>query len=99
MEVYICMGCESRFAASGRPKRCKGCGKGSGFIRPFSEASYVLAGMEGTDKERAVVREIVEGERLSATLRSAGRDVSAKSGEMERNSPLFYGMGDNPTLF
>lgn len=68
-------------------------------MRPFSAASYTLAGMEGCDDEREAARLVQEGEDLTAILRGPGRDVSAKAGEMERHSPLFHGKGDNPSLF
>jgi hypothetical protein len=36
---------------------------------------------------------------LEAEMRKPLRDISNAAGEMERKSPLFYGHGDNPTLF
>lgn len=58
----------------------------------------VLAGMAGdvaADRESAAA---VSGEELTAKMREA-RNVSAKAGDLERNSPLFFGTGENPGLF
>jgi hypothetical protein len=99
LETFVCLGCGERVAAQARPRGCKACGRGSGFMRPFSEASYALAGMEGCDSERESAAGVATAQRLSERLRAPGRDVSADAGEMERNSPLFFGTGENPTLF
>jgi hypothetical protein len=98
LETFICMKCETRVAAYARPRRClkPSCGAGSGFMRPFSAASYALAGMEGCDDEREAARLVQEGEDLTAILRGPGRDVSAKAGAMEVHSPLFRDTDANP---
>jgi hypothetical protein len=100
---YICMGCGTQQVAlrDSRPKRCikPTCQKGGGFIRPLSEASLALVGMESVTGDRAAALAVSEGESLSARLREPGGDVSAIAGRMERDSPLFFGKGDNPGLF
>ena len=39
------------------------------------------------------------GQELTAKLCEPGKDISTQAGEMERKAPLFFGTGDNPTLF
>lgn len=58
-----------------------------------------LPGMESADSERADARAAAQGQTLTAAMREPIRDVSAMSGLMERDAPLFYGIGSNPTLF
>ena len=53
----------------------------------------------GTDAEREQARIEAEAEQLSAELRRPLADISTKAGKMERESPLFYGTGENPLLF
>ena len=50
-----------------------------------------LPGMEGADEERKAVAGEEEGQRLTEQLRTPKKDISAASGKMERESPLFYG--------
>lgn len=66
-------------------------------IRP--EDSLPLAGMHTADTDRAKARGEAEGAELSAEIRRPLRDISDAAGKMERSSPLFFGTGDNPTLF
>ena len=66
-------------------------------LRP--EDSLTLAGMEHADAERRQAEAIQQAQDLTALMYQPGRNISAKAGEIERNSPLFYGTGDNPTLF
>ena len=66
-------------------------------IRP--EDSLTLAGMSDVDAQREAARFLRQAEELTAIMYQPGRNISAKAGEIERNSPLFYGTGDNPTLF
>lgn len=69
--------------------------------QPESHAihSYALPGMEGADAERAEAEAVAQGEELTAELSKPLADISARSGQMERSSPLFFGTGDNPGLF
>ena len=58
-----------------------------------------FAGMEAVDNEREEARELAYAEELTKILRSPKADVSEKAGRMEREAPLFFGTGENPTLF
>jgi GGDEF domain-containing protein/2'-5' RNA ligase len=66
-------------------------------VRP--EDSLALPGMEGTDEERAAKLAEAQGQRLTEAMRAPLGDISRKAGAIERDSPLFHGTGDNPTLF
>ena len=61
--------------------------------------SHILDGMSQHVEAQAEAVADLSGEELSAKLREPKADVSAKAGEMERESPLFFGTGDNPSLF
>lgn len=54
---------------------------------------------KGTDKERELARQIQEAADLTAAMLEPKADISAKAGKMERESPLFYGTGENPTFW
>lgn len=58
-----------------------------------------LPGMESASADRADHRAAAQGQTLTAAMREPIRDISVTAGQMERNSPLFYGTGSNPTLF
>jgi hypothetical protein len=49
--------------------------------------------------DRAQARAEAEGAELSAEIRRPLRDVSKAAGIMEREAPLFFGTGENPSLF
>lgn len=49
--------------------------------------------------ERQEAKRKAEADELSRILRTPLADVSDDAGEMERHSPLFFGKGENPTLF
>ena len=61
--------------------------------------SFLLPGMEHADADRETARQLSQAEELTAAMRRPIADVSAKAGQMERDSPLFFGSGDWPTLF
>ena len=61
--------------------------------------SAALPGMENADQERATESGLALAADLSAELRRPLADVSKKAGKMERHSPLFFGTGDQPSLF
>jgi hypothetical protein len=63
------------------------------------EDSLTFAGLETCDQDRAEAAALSLADELTARLREPGRDISARSGRMERESPLFFGTGDNPGLF
>jgi hypothetical protein len=58
-----------------------------------------LQGMDSTDADREAARQVQQAQDLTAELRRPLADVSAKAGKMEREAPLFFGTGTNPTLF
>jgi len=65
-------------------------------IRPGDILAF--AGMETADQDRAEALAVAQAEELSAEMRRPLKDISRKAGQMERESPLFYGQ-INPTLF
>lgn len=58
-----------------------------------------LPGMENAPAERAQALAEAEGEELTQAMRQPKADISAKAGRIEREAPLFFGTGENPTLF
>lgn len=61
--------------------------------------SHTLDGMAGAVAAQAEAAAIYSAEELSAEMLKPLADINRKAGEMERNAPLFFGTGDNPTLF
>lgn len=61
--------------------------------------SHTFAGMEDAVSLQDHAAAVYSGEELAARMRELGANISGKAGEMERKSPLFYGTGDNPSLF
>jgi hypothetical protein len=55
--------------------------------------------MESSDNEREAAAAIAQAAALSAELLEPLKSISKKSGEMEREAPLFFGVGDHPSLF
>ena len=66
-------------------------------IRP--KDSLPLAGCETVDQDRAEAAGIAQAEALTAAMLTPRASISTKAGKMERHAPLFFGTGDNPTLF
>jgi hypothetical protein len=71
--------------------------KAAAGLRP--EDSLALPGMEGTDEERAAAAAEAQGQRLTEAMKAPLGDISQKAGNLERESPLFFGKGANPDLF
>jgi hypothetical protein len=67
--------------------------------KPRPVESHTFAGMETAVSEQATAAAIQQAEELTAKMREPLADISARAGKLERESPLFYGTGDNPTLF
>lgn len=66
----------------------------------WKDASYHnLELFSDVDKAREAARQEQEAREMTTQLRQPLKDVSKASGIMERESPLFYGTGNNPTLF
>lgn len=51
------------------------------------------------DREREEARRAQDASDLAATMRTVKADISQAAGRMERESPLFFGKGDTPTLW
>lgn len=66
--------------------------------QPRQVESHTFAGMETAVAEQAIAAGEYQGEELSAMMRRPLKDVSARAGEIERESPLFFGTV-HPTLF
>ena len=96
MRVFKCLNCHTSVVAYCKPDRCRACLAGAAWMKDEAEVS--LPGFD-LEYERVAALAQSQGEELTERLRSPKADVSAKAGEMERNAPLFYGTGDNPTLF
>ena len=73
--------------------RCQMCGGWS------DNSTHSLAFWNDADHEREAARQAQEAAEMTAKMRRPLRDVSKAAGVMERLSPLFYGTGNNPTLF
>lgn len=67
--------------------------------RELQQRMTPFSGMETAIQEQANGAATVAGEDLTAKLHEPGKDISAAAGRMERDSPLFYGTGENPLLF
>lgn len=66
---------------------------------PKPPPSMMLPGFEEDVDAQKRSEEEEQARRLSEQMHSAKGDISRAAGEMERNSPLFRGTGDNPLLF
>jgi len=58
-----------------------------------------LPGMEIHVEAQEQAAAVYSGEELTAKLLEPKADISRKAGEIERNSPLFFGTGANPSLW
>ncbi len=61
--------------------------------------SLPLAGMATVDQDRKTAAGVAQADELTAVMLTPRADISARAGRMERDSPLFFGTGSNPTLF
>ena len=68
------------------------------FQRKVSD-DRIFPGMESMVAEGDQARADLQQQGMEEQMRSPTGDISKAAGEMERNSPLFHGTGDNPTLF
>jgi hypothetical protein len=81
------------FAPSAVHGQCVRCGG-------YPDASYHnLALFSDVDRERQIALDLAQAEEMTAKLRTPLKDVSQAAGIIERESPLFFGTGDNPSLF
>ena len=81
------------FEKSISPQYCARCGNGPGHSLHLGDL------FELTAEDRAKAEALAMREEMETRLRSTRGDISARAGDMERFSPLFYGSGSNPTLF
>jgi len=73
--------------------RCRTCG---GWV----DASYHSAELwSDVDREREAVRMAEEAEKMARLMRTPKGSVNEAAGLVERKSPLFFGSGQNPSLF
>lgn len=80
-------------ATRGKPQRCALCQSNAG------AAWHSLELFTDAHREREAARQVAEAEELTARMRTVKADISRAAGEMEREAPLFYGTGENPSLF
>lgn len=60
-------------------------------------AFFEAMGDVAADRAEALAE--AQGEELTVAMLKPKADISAKAGRIERESPLFFGTGENPTLF
>ena len=68
-------------------------------VNEMEKWEQFFTGMESAGEDRKQARAEFEGEELTAELLKPKADISAKAGRMEKDAPLFWGKGDNPSLF
>ena len=78
-----------------RGGRCQVCGEVPGDPLHI----LTLPGCETTDADRETARQLAQAEEMSAELRRPLADISGKARKLEQDSPLFFGTGNNPSLF
>ncbi len=80
---------------TGRLIGCAVCGQ------PVGAVVHVMAfpGMEAAARDAEEARQQAEAAELTARLLEPRPSIDERVGKMERESPLFYGTGDNPTLW
>ena len=70
---------------------------GSAMRKPV--ASHTFSGMEAAVRLHQAGAAELEAEELTAKMREPLGNIDSRAGDIERNSPLFFGQGDNPSLF
>lgn len=66
----------------------------------WADASYHnLELFTDADREREAARGLYQAQVMTNELRKPLKDISKAAGILERESPLFFGSGNNPTLF
>lgn len=66
--------------------------------KPRPVESHTFAGMEAAVEEQAAAAAVYQGEELTAKMREPLANIDKATGDMEQNSPLFFG-ALHPTLF
>jgi hypothetical protein len=82
-----------RAVKHGNPNRCYTCGGWA------DHPCHNLSLWDDVDRDREAERLIHEAGELSDVLRTPLKDVSRAAGILERESPLFFGSGSNPSMF
>ena len=67
--------------------------------KPKPVQSHTFAGMAQAVIAQELAAAEQAGQELTALMREPKADISKSTGELERESPLFFGTGDNPSLF
>ena len=67
--------------------------------KPKPVQSHTFAGMAQAVIAQELAAAEQAGQELTALMQQPKADISAKAGDLERNAPLFFGTGDNPSLF
>jgi hypothetical protein len=67
--------------------------------KPRPVESHTFAGMETAVEEQSKAAALYTAEELTKRLLEDRQSIDRAAGEMERNAPLFFGQGDNPSLF
>jgi hypothetical protein len=80
---------------TGRRIGCAVCSQPAGAVVHL----MAFPGMEAADREAEEDRHQAEATALAARLLEPRPRIDEKVGKMERESPLFCGTGDNPTLW
>lgn len=65
----------------------------------MKQTSAVLPEMDALLAERDTAIAAAAVKEVEDLMRRPLTSISAAAGNMERNVPLFFGMGNNPTLF
>lgn len=61
--------------------------------------SHTFLGFETALEAHKASAAELSGEELTARMLEPKGDINSRAGRMERESPLFFGQGENPTLF
>ena len=61
--------------------------------------SHIFDGMETAVTAQAEAAALYTAEELTKRLLEDRQSIDRAAGEMERDSPLFFGQGENPSLF
>lgn len=81
------------YAPTRKGSACSICGG-------WADASYHnLELFTDADRERERARGLYQAQVMTNELRKPLKDISKAAGILERESPLFFGSGANPTLF
>jgi hypothetical protein len=95
--VWECAECGQRQVGGPVAKSCTACKAFPLAMRDLAAVS--LPGLETVHRERVAAYAQATGEQLTAKMRTPKGNISESAGRIERDSPLFFGTGENPGLF